>query len=67
MASSVCGPQLREASGVKTQKERAEEKRRQKLAEMQEQIRDGSLVVRKMTPAERERNAPRPPREKKGR
>jgi hypothetical protein len=52
---------------VKTQKERAEEKRRQKLEEMQEQIREGSLVVRKMTAAERERNAPRPPREKKGR
>jgi anti-sigma28 factor (negative regulator of flagellin synthesis) len=52
---------------VKTQKERAEEKRQQKLEEMQSQIRDGSLVVRKMTPAERERNAPRPPREKKGR
>jgi anti-sigma28 factor (negative regulator of flagellin synthesis) len=52
---------------VKTQKERAEEKRRQKLEEMQEQIRDGSLVVRKLTAAEREKHAPRPPREKKGR
>ncbi len=61
------GQNPREANAVKTQKERAEEKRRQKLEEMQEQIREGSLVVRKMTPAERERNAPRPPREKKGR
>jgi hypothetical protein len=52
---------------VKTQKERAEEKRRQKLAEMQEQIRDGSLVVRKLTPAELAKHAPRPPREPKRR
>jgi hypothetical protein len=66
MASSSLG-QSREASGVKTQKERAEEKRRQKLEEMQAQIRDGSLVVRKLTPAEREKHAPRPPREKKAR
>lgn len=52
---------------MKTQKERAEEKRQQKLEEMQAQIRDGSLVVRKLTDAERKEHAPRPPREKKGR
>ena len=50
---------------MKTQKERAEEKRQQKLAEMQEQIREGSLVVRKLTAAELKQHAPRPPREKK--
>ena len=50
---------------MKTPQERAEEKRRQKLEEMQEQIRSGSLVVRKMTPEERERNKPRPPRPKR--
>ena len=49
---------------MKTPQERAEEKRRQKLEEMQEQIRSGSLVVREMTPEERERNKPRPPRPK---
>jgi hypothetical protein len=50
---------------MKTPQERAEEKRRQKLEEMQEQIRSGSLVVREMTPEERERNKPRPPRPKR--
>jgi anti-sigma28 factor (negative regulator of flagellin synthesis) len=50
---------------VKTQKERAEEKRQQKLEEMQAQIREGSLVVRQLTAAERKEHAPRPPREKK--
>jgi hypothetical protein len=50
---------------MKTQKERADDRRRQKLAEVEEQVRRGSLVVRQMTPAERERNpkpAPRPKR-----
>jgi hypothetical protein len=32
---------------------------------MEEQIRTGSLVVRQMTPEERERNPPRPPRPKR--
>ena len=43
-----------------TQQERAAAKRREKLAEIQEQIADGSLVVRQMTPEERKRNQPRP-------
>jgi hypothetical protein len=50
---------------MKTPQERADERRRQKLEEMQEQIRKGSLVVRQMTPAERERNPPAPPRPKR--
>jgi hypothetical protein len=50
---------------MKTPQERAEEKRQKKLEEMQAQIRDGSLTVRKMTPAERERNPPAPPRPKR--
>jgi hypothetical protein len=45
---------------MKTAQERAEERRRQKLAEVQAQIRSGSLVVRQMTEAERARNPPRP-------
>jgi hypothetical protein len=49
----------------KTPSERAEELRRQKLEEMQAQIRSGSLVVRQMTSAERERNPPRPRRPKR--
>jgi hypothetical protein len=40
--------------------ERAAEQRRVKLEEMQQLIDAGSLTVRKMTPAERERYPPRP-------
>jgi len=40
--------------------ERAEEQRRKKLAEVDKQIRDGSLVVRQMTDEERARYGPRP-------
>jgi hypothetical protein len=45
---------------MKTTQERALERRRQKLAAVEEQIRSGSLVVRKMTAAERARYPPRP-------
>ena len=50
---------------MKTPQERAEERRREKLEAVQEQIRTGSLVVRQMTAAERERNPPRPRRPKR--
>jgi len=40
--------------------ERAEEQRRKKLAEVDKQIRDGSLVVRQMTAEEKARYGPRP-------
>jgi hypothetical protein len=46
---------------VKTQKERADEKRQAKLDLMQEQIEAGTLKVRKMTAKER---AAHPPRER---
>jgi hypothetical protein len=46
---------------------RALEKRELRLAEIAEQVSDGSLVVRKMTPEERkrseERRAARPPKQ----
>jgi hypothetical protein len=45
---------------MKTTQERAEERRRQKLAEVQAQIRSGSLLVRQMTDAERAKYPPRP-------
>jgi hypothetical protein len=45
---------------VKTQKERSEERRQEKLAAMQDQIEQGTLKVRKMTPEERAANPPRP-------
>jgi len=53
--------------GVKTPKERQEEKRQAKLEEIQQQIDSGDLVVRKMTAAERKKFPPKPPREKKSR
>ena len=45
---------------MKTTQERAQERRRQKLADVEAQIRSGSLVVRQMTAAERARYPPRP-------
>jgi hypothetical protein len=45
---------------MKSIEERRQERRREKLAAVQAQIRSGSLVVRQMTAAERERNPPRP-------
>jgi hypothetical protein len=51
---------------MKTQRERAEEKRQLKLDAVQEQVRDGSLTIRRMTPEEREKypkpDRPRPRR-----
>ena len=44
----------------KTQKDRADEKRREKLAVIREQVKEGSLKIRKMTPAERKAHPPRP-------
>jgi hypothetical protein len=45
----------RYASGVPTQADRAAERRRAKLEEIQRQVKDGSLKIRQMTPEERER------------
>jgi hypothetical protein len=42
---------------TKTQREREAEQRKQKLDRIQEQVDDGSLVIRKMTDAERARFA----------
>jgi hypothetical protein len=50
---------------MKSQRERDEEKKRQKLQDMEEQVRKGSLVVRQMTPEERERYQPRPSNRKR--
>lgn len=43
-----------------THKERAEERRQEKLALIQEQVEQGSLTIRKMTKQERAKNPPRP-------
>jgi hypothetical protein len=45
---------------VITQAERAAEKRRLKLEDLQRQIKDGSLKIRKMTAQERKRFPPLP-------
>jgi hypothetical protein len=52
---------------VATPKERAEEKRREKLALIRGQLESGELTIRQMTPAERAANPPRPqePRRKR--
>jgi hypothetical protein len=50
---------------MKTQRERDDEKRRQKLEDIQEQVRKGSLVVRQMTAEERERDRARPSKRKR--
>jgi len=45
---------------VKTQREKAEEKRQVKLDLVREQIQNGTLVIRQMTDEERRRYPPRP-------
>jgi len=44
---------------MKTPRERAEDRRQEKLAAIQEQIDAGTLTVRKMTGRERAENPPR--------
>lgn len=46
---------------MKSTRERAEEKRQEKLASVREQEESGSLVIRQMTPEERQQYPPRPP------
>jgi hypothetical protein len=45
---------------MKTTRERAEERRQEKLAAVQEQIDAGTLTVRRMTVMERAEHPPRP-------
>jgi hypothetical protein len=47
---------------VKTTRERAEEKRAEKLERVREQVQSGSLVIRQMTDEERRRYPPVAPR-----
>jgi hypothetical protein len=46
--------------GVKTTRDRAEERRLEKLELVREQIASGALVIRQMTDEERRRYPPRP-------
>ena len=49
---------------MKSGREKAEEKRQAKLAQVQEQVDEGSLVIRQMTEEERRKYPPRPERPK---
>jgi hypothetical protein len=53
-------PRIPGGDGVKTLRERAEEKRQLKLERVQEMVDDGSLVIRQMTEDERRRYPHRP-------
>jgi hypothetical protein len=50
---------------VKTTRERAEEKRAEKLERVREQVQSGSLVIRQMTEEERRRYPPVAPEPKR--
>jgi hypothetical protein len=51
---------------MKTAHERQEEKKQEKLAQMKQQVKAGTLVIRKMTPEERaEVPPPRPAKRKR--
>jgi hypothetical protein len=49
-----------------TQQERNEARRKEKLAQIKEQVEDGRLVIRKMTAKERKANPPKPRPAKRG-
>jgi hypothetical protein len=49
-----------EAKGSRTQKDRADQKRQEKLDLIRDQLDSGQLTIRKMTPAERAKNPPKP-------
>lgn len=46
---------------------RQQKRREERLKLIEEQIADGTLTIRQMTPAERKANPPRPPKKRKGR
>lgn len=50
---------------ARTVREQQDKRREEKLKQVQQQVDEGSLVIRKMTAEERKANPPRPPREKK--
>ena len=52
---------------MSSSKERAEEKRQEKLALIREQLDSGDLTIRQMTPAERKKHPPREPKPKRKR
>jgi len=49
---------------MKSVQDRQREDRERKLADMRRQVEEGTLVIRSMTPEEREANPPRPRQER---
>lgn len=60
MQGDSCRATAAESNDVKSARERAEEKRADKLKLVREQVESGSLVIRQMTDEERRRYPPRP-------
>jgi len=52
---------------ARTVREQQDKRREEKLKQVQEQVDEGSLVIRKMTQKERKANPPKPRKEKKKR
>lgn len=52
---------------ARTVREQQDKRREEKLKQVQQQVEEGSLKIRKMTPAERKANPPRPPSDKRRR
>ena len=50
---------------ARTVREQQDKRREEKLKQVQEQVDDGSLVIRKMTNEEREQNPAKPRKERK--
>lgn len=55
------------ARGTGPTASRQQKRREERLKLIEEQVADGSLTIRQMTPAERKANPPRPPKKKKKR
>ena len=67
MQGDPCPARAAESDDVKSARERAEEKRADKLKLVREQVESGSLVIRQMTDEERRRYPPRPAEPKRPR
>ena len=55
-----CDRALQYPGCVKSQQEKAEERRKEKLAQIQEQVEEGTLKIRQMTDRERAKHPPKP-------
>lgn len=52
---------------ARTVREQQDKRREEKMKQVEQQVEEGSLVIRKMTADERKANPPRPPKERKRR